>query len=238
MRGYSSIDVNIAPFDAFVPTVPGGGDVHWTGKVSSYRYSRDEGGRPISTQRIVHNYEAAIKRAGGKILGSDKRRMAAEIWKEDILTGIYVEAFNDGMNYNLTIVESQTSRQEVFAKAEAMRNDFAETGRTTVRGIYFDDGSAIIKPESMPALAEIVRLFNGFPALKVYVVGHTDNAGSLKSNLKLSSDRAASVVKAIIARGVKASILKSAGVGPYSPAASNDTDEGRAKNRRVEFVKQ
>jgi outer membrane protein OmpA-like peptidoglycan-associated protein len=84
----------------------------------------------------------------------------------------------------------------------------------------------------------MVNLLNGSPALNVYVVGHTDNVGSLESNLKLSSDRAASVVKAIIARGVAASRLKSAGVGPYSPVASNDTDGGKAKNRRVEFVKQ
>ena len=84
----------------------------------------------------------------------------------------------------------------------------------------------------------MVKLLNGFPALKVYVVGHTDNVGGLESNLKLSSDRAASVVKAVTGRGVAASRLKSAGVGPYSPVASNDTDGGKAKNRRVEFVKQ
>ena len=119
-----------------------------------------------------------------------------------------------------------------------MRNDLADTGETIVHGIFFDTASSTIKPESEPALVEMVKLLNGSPALKVYVVGHTDNVGSLESNLKLSSDRAASVVKAISARGVAASRLKSAGAGPYSPVASNDTDGGRAKNRRVEFVKQ
>ena len=84
----------------------------------------------------------------------------------------------------------------------------------------------------------MVKLLKGSPALNVYVVGQTDNVGSLDSNLKLSSDRAAPVVKAIAARGVTASRLKSAGVGPYSPVASNDTDGGKAKNRRVEFIKQ
>jgi outer membrane protein OmpA-like peptidoglycan-associated protein len=154
------------------------------------------------------------------------------------MTGVYVEAFNEGRNYNLMIVESQTMQQEVIADAKAMRNDLAETGKTIVHGIYFDTGSATLKPESESALAEMVKLFNGSPALKVYVIGHTDNVGGLESNLKLSSDRAASVVKAITTRGVAASRLKSAGVGPYSPVASNDTDEGKAKNRRVEFVKQ
>jgi outer membrane protein OmpA-like peptidoglycan-associated protein len=119
-----------------------------------------------------------------------------------------------------------------------MRNDLADTGKTIVYGIYFDTASATIKPESEPALVEMVKLLNGSPALKVYVVGHTDNVGRLESNIKLSSDRAASVIKAITARGVAASRLKSSGVGPYSPVASNDTDGGKAKNRRVEFVKQ
>jgi OmpA-OmpF porin, OOP family len=74
--------------------------------------------------------------------------------------------------------------------------------------------------------------------MKQDVVGHTDNVGSLELNLKLSSDRSASVDKTLIERGVPASRLKSAGAGPYSPVASHDTDEGKAKNRRVGFVKQ
>jgi outer membrane protein OmpA-like peptidoglycan-associated protein len=238
MPGYYISQYNVSEFAAFDPTVIGGKDVHWEGKVYSYGYSREEGGRPISMLQIVRNYGTAINRAGGKILGGDERRMAAEIRKEGTLTGVYVEAFNDGMNYSLTIVELQTMQQEVVADAKAMRNDLAETGKTIVHGIYFDTASATIKPESESALVEMVKLFNGSPTLKVYVVGHTDNVGSLESNLKLSSDRAASVVKAITARGVAASRLKSAGVGPYSPVASNDTDGGKAKNRRVEFVKQ
>ncbi len=238
MPGYYISQYNVSEFAGFDPTVIGGKDVHWEGKVYSYGYSRKEDGRPISMLQIVRNYETAIKRAGGKILGGDERRVAAEIRKEGALTGVYMEAFNDGRDYSLTIVESQTMKQEVVADAKAMRNDLADTGKTIVYGIYFDTASATIKPESEPALVEMVKLLNGSPALKVYVVGHTDNVGGLESNLKLSSGRAASVVKAITAQGVAASRLKSAGVGPYSPVASNDTDEGKAKNRRVEFVKQ
>lgn len=225
-------------FAGFDPTVIGGKDVHWEGKKYSYGYSRKEGGRPISMLQIVRNYQAAIKQAGGKILGGDERRVAAEIRKGNALTGVYVEAFNEGRDYELTIVESQPMQQDVVADASAMRNDLASTGKTIVYGIYFDTGSATIKPESEPALAEMVKLLNGSPALKVYIVGHTDSVGSLDSNIKLSSDRAASVVKALAVRGVAASRLKPVGVGPYSPVASNETDEGKAKNRRVELVKQ
>ncbi len=238
MPDYYISQYTVSEFAGFDPTVIGGKEVHWEGKVYSYGYSREENSRPISMLQIVRNYEAAVKRAGGKVLGGDERRVAAEIRKEGALTGVYVEAFNEGMTYSLTIVESQTMQQEVVADANAMRNDLADTGKTIVHGIYFDTASSTIKPESERALVEMVKLLNGSPALKVYVVGHTDNAGSLESNLKLSSDRAASVVKAITARGVAAARLKSAGVGPYSPVASNDTDGGKAKNRRVEFVKQ
>src|SRR5512136_473782 len=197
MPDYYISQYSVSEFGGFDPTVIGGKDVHWEGKVYSYDYSRKEGGRQISMLQIVRNYETAIKKVGGKILGGDERRVAAEIRKEGVLTGVYVEVFNDGMNYSLTIVESQAMQQEVVADAKAMRNDLAATGKTIVHGIYFDTASAAIKPESEPALAEMVKLFNGSPGLKVYVVGHTDNVGSLETNLKLSSDRAASVVRAL-----------------------------------------
>ena len=238
MPDYYISKYEVSEFAGFDPTVIGGKDVHWEGKVYSYGYSRKEGGRPISELQIIRNYETAIKQAGGKILGGDERRVATEIRKGGALTGVYVEVFNNGRDYSLTIVESQTMQQEVVADASVMRNDLADTGKTIVHGIYFDTASATIKPESEPALAEMVKLLNASPALKVYVVGHTDSVGGLDSNLKLSSDRAASVVKAMAARGVAAQRLMSAGVGPYSPVASNDTDGGKAKNRRVELVKQ
>ena len=72
----------------------------------------------------------------------------------------------------------------------------------------------------------------------MYVVGHTDNIGILEANLKLSADRADAVVKALTGKGIAASRLKASGVGPYSPVASNRTDEGKARNRRVELVEQ
>jgi len=238
MPDYYISHYNVSDFAGFDPTVIGGKDVHWEGKVYSFGYSRKEGGRPISMLQIVRNYETAIKQAGGKILGGDERRVAAEIRQKGALIGVYVEAFNDGRDYSLTIVESQAMQQEVVADAKAMGNDLANTGKTIVYGIHFDTASATIKPDSEAALVEIVKLLKGSPTLNVYVVGHTDSVGSLDSNLKLSSARAAAVVNALVARGIAASRLKSAGVGPYSPVASNDTDAGKAKNRRVEFVKQ
>ena len=114
-----------------------------------------------------------------------------------------------------------------------------DTGKAAVYGIYFDTGKAEIKPESEPALKEIAKLLQADPKLKLYVVGHTDNSGGLDYNMKLSKDRADAVVKALTGKyGIAASRLSAFGVGPLAPVASNQTEEGRAKNRRVELVAQ
>ena len=129
--------------------------------------------------------------------------------------------------------------QDVVANAEVFSNDLASTGHAAVYGIYFDTGKADLKPESAQAIGEIAKLLAADPALKVYVVGHTDNVGTLESNMRLSQERADAVVQALVrTHGVAATRLKSFGAGPYSPVASNDAEAGRAKNRRVELVKQ
>ena len=97
----------------------------------------------------------------------------------------------------------------------------------------------MLKPESDAAVAEIAKMLQADPALKVYVVGHTDNVASLDLNMKLSQARADSVVQALVAKhGIAAARLTGRGVGPLCPVASNDAEDGRAKNRRVELVKQ
>jgi OOP family OmpA-OmpF porin len=188
--------------------------------------------------QIVRNYEGALAKVGGKRLGGDERRVAEEVRNDGAMTGVYVEAFNDGADYEVTIVETQAMKQEVTADAAAMARDLKATGRTVIPGIYFDTGSAVINPESDPALAEMVKLLNANATMRAFVVGHTDNVGALEMDLKLSADRAAAVVKALVGRGIPAVRLKSAGVGPYSPIASNKEEDGRAKNRRVELVEQ
>ena len=157
--------------------------------------------------------------------------------KEGKETWVEVRAYNN--MYRLTIVEKEIMKQEVVANAEAMGNDINTTGHVSVYGIYFDTGKSEIKPESDAAISEIAKLLKGNGTLNIYVVGHTDNVGSFDSNMKLSKDRADAVAKALTAKhGIAAARLKPHGVASLSPVASNDTEEGRAKNRRVELVKQ
>jgi OmpA-OmpF porin, OOP family len=102
-----------------------------------------------------------------------------------------------------------------------------------------DTGKWDIKAESAPALTEIAKMLQANPSMKLYVVGHTDNVGTFDSNVKLSNSRADAVVKELTTKySVAASSLQPFGAGPASPAASNLTEEGRAKNRRVELVAQ
>lgn len=236
MPGYYIDSYDVNEFAAFDPTVIDGKEAHWEGKKYKISYSRKEGAMPVSTLQIVRNYEAAIAKIGGKRLGGDERRLAAEIRKGGAMTGVYLEAFNEGRNYDLVFIETQAMRQDVTADAAVMGRELAAAGKTIIYGIYFDTGSAVIKPESEPAIAEMLKLLKASPNLKAFVVGHTDNVGTLEINLKLSADRADALVKALVGRGIGAMRLKAAGVGPYSPVAPNKDEQGRAQNRRVELV--
>jgi outer membrane protein OmpA-like peptidoglycan-associated protein len=120
-----------------------------------------------------------------------------------------------------------------------MSNDIDATGHVSIYGIYFDTGKSEIKPESDAAISEIAKLLKNNGTLKVYVVGHTDNVGAFDYNMKLSSARADAVANALSAKyGIAAARLKAYGVASLAPVTSNDTEDGKAKNRRVELVKQ
>jgi flagellar motor protein MotB len=127
----------------------------------------------------------------------------------------------------------------VTVNADALANDITKTGHVAVYGIYFDAGKADIKPQSTPVLEEIAKLLNTDASLKLHVIGHTDNVGSLASNMTLSKQRAEAVVSVLTTKyRISAKRLQAGGVGPLSPVATNRTEEGRAKNRRVELVEQ
>ncbi len=128
---------------------------------------------------------------------------------------------------------------KVLETAETMKKEISEKGKVSIYGIYFDFDSDKLRPESKPVLDEIARLLKENPQLKLYVVGHTDSIGSLEYNMDLSLRRALTVVRELVEKyGIEESRLKAFGVGPLAPVDSNKTEEGRAKNRRVELVEQ
>lgn len=110
-------------------------------------------------------------------------------------------------------------------------------GKFITYGITFDVGKATIKPESMGEINRIVQLMNENPTLKFSVEGHTDSTGNANSNQTLSEQRSQAIVAKLVELGIAQDRLTAVGKGQNSPIADNNTDEGRAKNRRVEFVK-
>jgi len=123
--------------------------------------------------------------------------------------------------------------------AADMAKGIASEGKVAVYGVYFDTDKSDVKPESKAALAEMAKLLQQNPQLKVYIVGHTDSQGQLAHNLDLSQRRAEAVAKALAADyKIDPKRLSAKGMASYAPVASNDSDAGREKNRRVELVKQ
>ena len=111
-------------------------------------------------------------------------------------------------------------------------------GRFATQGIFFDTGSATLKPESTPTLNDIGRTLERYADLRLRIEGHTDNTGSDDTNLRLSQERAEAVLQYLVeAHGIDPGRLEAEGIGSAQPIAGNDTPEGRQQNRRVELVR-
>ncbi len=152
----------------------------------------------------------------------------------------YCKALDGRTVLVLAAVEGKPREQKMVTvvPADDMGKGIGTDGHIALYGIYFDYDKADLKPDSKPQLEEIAKMLKADEALNVLVVGHTDNQGELAYNLDLSKRRAESVVKALTTDyGIDAKRLTAQGVGMAAPVASNDTEEGKAKNRRVEIVK-
>jgi OOP family OmpA-OmpF porin len=126
-----------------------------------------------------------------------------------------------------------------FLKSAEMQSSIEKSGSVNLYGIQFDFDKDTLRPDSKPTLDEIAKLLNGKAALKLKIVGHTDDKGKADYNQSLSERRAASVVASLVKDyGIDGARLSSEGAGMTKPLVPNDTDENRAKNRRVELVAQ
>jgi OmpA-OmpF porin, OOP family len=206
--------------------------------------------------RVLYPVDRVLKQSGRNSeyafsIPRDERYIAAMLTRpgsSNVYVSIYVateknsalERLSERAVILLDVIEPTTMETgRVTVNAEAMARDIAATGHVALYEIYFDFGSADLKPESDTALKEIALLLRKDPKLRLFVVGHTDNVGAFQTNLDLSKRRAASVVRALTTtQGIDASRLQAEGVGMLAPLAPNDTDAGRARNRRVELVRQ
>ncbi len=228
------------------------------GKITWIHYTSPKG---RSVLEVYRNYETAFRNAGMEVVftcrddecgpgygGNDarnrgwrpsgeQRQLTAKLSRPEGDVWVSLHVWNG--NHQLTIGELKPMETGlVTVDAAAMAGDIGREGHAAVYGIYFDTGKADLKPESDPAIAEVAKLLKADSALRLWVVGHTDSTGDYETNLDLSRRRAAAVIAALTGgHGIAAERLQPAGVGPLAPVASNATEEGRAKNRRVELVK-
>ena len=208
-------------------------------------YTLKEGAQKSSVIQISRNYANAVRNSGGTVLfeGAPQNAECADNNGLQMMVGkivkdgseLWVEvATLGGDDYYLTVVLKELMKQDVTASAmfEALNRD----GHIALY-INFDFGKSIIRDESKPIIEQIVQMMKSNPDLKVGVEGHTDNVGTPASNKPLSEERAKSVVSAIVGQGISSDRLSPAGFGQDKPIADNNTEEGKAKNRRVELVK-
>ncbi|RSZ55565.1 OmpA family protein [Massilia atriviolacea] len=135
-----------------------------------------------------------------------------------------------------SIEEKQTASVVKLISAAAMKSELDSKGHVALY-INFDTDKAAIRPDGKPAVDEIAALMKKETALHLSVEGHTDNVGDKARNIALSRERAQAVVQALVSDGIDGARLTAAGHGPDKPLMDNGSEEGRAKNRRVELVK-
>jgi OOP family OmpA-OmpF porin len=209
------------------------------GRKTIINYRLKTGASRPGELQIIQNHASAIKAIGGTVLRQQRGIATLMISKGGTETWTKVSANQVGSSYELTIVEKAAMVQDITATADSMARAILDAGRVALYGIYFDFNKSDLKPESKSTLDEIAKLLGLNPQLKLHVVGHTDNVGEFGYNMTLSQARADAVVKALVMEYKIAAVrLKPSGVGPLCPVAANTTDEGRAKNRRVELVGQ
>ena len=212
------------------------GKVTVEGRFTSVSYQRPDGAPDTSGLEMIRNYVNAVETIGGDVLYEGRYSASLKVVADDL--EVWIEVLPYGKRaYRLDIVEKQAMTQQVVADAAALRADLDRSGHAVLQGVFFDTDTAVIRRESNAALVEIAKLLDGRPELSVYVVGHTDMTGSFDHNLDLSQRRAAAVVDALVSEhGISRDRLTARGIGPLAPVGSNDTDAGRALNRRVELV--
>ena len=208
----------------------------WTNFLASFSSSKKDFVKNARSEYVMYAAEANTIRTGTFQKDNVTVRLVAIDWPKEDRT----YKARQGAYIAVDVLETKAMQQNmVVVSASEIGKSLTTQGKVAIYGIYFDTNQSLLKPESEKALAEIAKLLKSDPGLKVYVVGHTDSTGVYEANMKLSLDRAAAVVQNLTTRhGIAASRLKAGGAGPLAPMASNDTEAGKAKNRRVELVKQ
>lgn len=221
-----------------------GGQQQVMGVITEVIYKVPSPANGASPKYIAANYANALTQIGGKLLQDPaKSTLGDRVTGQVNIEGrdVWVQVNSDSpiiggnlQTYRVLIAQQDAGSQVV--SAQKMLEELDKSGFITLY-LHFDTAKSSIKPDSAGTIQEIANLLRARPQLKVAIEGHTDNVGSPASNKALSEGRSKAVLDAVVAAGIAPARLKSAGYGQERPIADNRTEEGRAKNRRVELVK-
>ena len=225
------------------------------GPVQWLNYELNEGAMKPSGLQIMRNFENAAKKAGGTIEGQypgwckamyDDGKMpkmgngcmsyalTAKFLRGNREIWVFIVAGESDGNYLLTVSEREAMKQDI--SVNELADKLTKDGFIALY-VNFATGKSTILPDAAATLDAAAGALKAAGAFQVEVAGHTDNVGTLETNQKLSQERAQSVMAALVQRGIPATRLVAKGYGQTTPVADNRTEEGRAKNRRVELVK-
>lgn len=232
------------------------------GKIMVFNYLLKEDKTPNSGLQIMRNFQNASKQNGGVILGEYQGWCQATYefsgvslnggtipfgnsctnWgltikfaKENKEVWIYVQMSGDGEGYDMVIAEKEAMIQDIQANEMF---DKINSGDALTLYINFESGKSAIKSDSQSIIDELHKMLSANPSLKIIIEGHTDNVGNSSSNKTLSEQRASSVKTSLVNKGIAADRINTVGYGQDKPIADNSTEDGKAKNRRVEIKKQ
>jgi OOP family OmpA-OmpF porin len=194
--------------------------------------------RVVSGLQILQNHVNAIKAVGGEVLKeSDGNIFRTTYNGKELWIFVNASTYNKDLdNFGIFSIEVDAMKQEI--SAQDIKGTIASSGKIALYGIHFDTGKSDILPESEKAISSVATYLKDNPEINVYIVGHTDNVGDYAMNQKLSKARGESVTNYLVSKyGISATRLTGDGVGSVCPVTTNDTEEGRALNRRVEIVK-
>ena len=233
VKEFDSAEVRLKPFSETGPAQT----KTLEGQVEIVRYICPA---KLSPLQIARNGEAALRKAGFAIdyVGkSDQDSPMVTGHKGGQWMEIKTEPWNEYITYWQSAVKVKEMAQELETNAGALAEEINKSGRVAVYGINFDTGKATLKAESDKVLGEITILMKSNAGWKLRLEGHTDNVGGKAANQALSEQRAAAVVAWLVKNGIGKDRLAAQGFGDTKPVADNSSEEGRAKNRRVELVK-
>jgi len=205
-----------------------------------YYLYKEDGTRNTDVSRVEYfeNFKAAALEKRGEIKWEDGRGLVFTVPREDGgITWCRVEvSVGAGATY-LTIIDEKPLETTLEFGPAQMKAALDAEGKVTLYGILFDFDKATLQQPSNKQLQEVLTLLLENPELSLEIQGHTDSDGSEAYNLELSQRRSESVLEYLVLFGIDPSRLRARGYGESMPVAPNDTDENKAKNRRVELVR-